>query len=144
MKPTAERIFYLLDVQNKSQQSLANYLGLSKQTISGWKNPKNVSYNNYIKEIADFFEVSTDYLLNGSEIKKEHPPVKFPEGAVDKMIEGAIDNAVAAGRKVEFISIKATAKEWFDILSKLSEENLIKLKEYADLLLLQQDQAAQK
>lgn len=131
MKPTAERIFYLLDVQNKSQQSLADYLGLSKQTISGWKNPKNVSYNNYIKEIADFFEVSTDYLLNGSEIKTKHPPVKLPEGDVDKMIEGVIE-------------IKATAKEWFDILSRLSEENLIKLKEYADLLLLQQDQAAQK
>lgn len=97
-----------------------------------------------LQRCAEILDVPVDVILNGSEHKTKHPPVKLPEGAVDKMIEGAIDNAVAAGRKFEVIAIKATAKEWFDILSRLSEENLIKLKEYADLLLLQQDQAAQK
>ena len=144
MDATIERIIFLLNSKNIEQQALADYLGIKKGNITEWKAGRTHSYTKYINKIADFFEVSTDYLLNGSEIKTKHPPVKLPEGAVDKMIEGAIDNAVAAGQKVEVIAIKATAKEWFDILSRLSEENLIKLKEYADLLLLQQDQAAQK
>lgn len=114
----------------------------SKGNLATWKKGKMSS--DQLQKCAEILGVSVDEILNGSEIKTKHPPVKLPEGAVDKMVEGVIDNAVAAGRKVEVIAIKATAKEWFDILSRLSEENLIKLKEYADLLLLQQDQAAQK
>lgn len=142
MKPTAERIFYLLKSQNKSQTELANYLGISKQTVSGWKNPKNVSYNDYIKEISEFLDVTVDCLIGDN--LKGYKAIENPQEVREKIIGGAINTALEHGQKVEVISVKATAKEWFEILSKLSDDNLIKLKEYAELLLLQQAQASQK
>ncbi len=67
MTHIATKIFELLDTQNKTQNEFAAFLGLSKQTISGWKNPKNKSYMSYIDKIALFFDVSTDYLLGRDE-----------------------------------------------------------------------------
>ena len=67
MPNTANRIFTLLESKGKSQQALADYLGKSKQTISGWKNPKNKSYMDYIAKIAEFLEVPVGALLYDDE-----------------------------------------------------------------------------
>ena len=45
------------------QKDLSDYLGLSKNTMTGWKNGNNKSYMKYLPEIAEFFGVSADYLL---------------------------------------------------------------------------------
>ena len=57
------RILMLLDEKNIQQKELSDYLGLSKCAMTGWKNGNNNSYMKHIPEIADFFGVSTDYLL---------------------------------------------------------------------------------
>lgn len=67
------------------------------------------------------------------------------ENTLDDPTKSVIEkNTAANSANLEMIAVKATAKEWFDILSRLSDENLVKLKEYAELLLLQQAQAYQK
>lgn len=134
---TKDEILALAKSRGVKLSFLNDLIGGYRGRLTDWKNGKATLSD---KEV----NIISDYLVGIEEHKTKHPPVKLPEGVVDKMIEGAIDNAVATERKVEVIAIKATAKEWFDILSRLSEENLIKLKEYAVLLLLQQDQAAQK
>ena len=48
---------------NASQQTLANYLGVSAQTISLYANGSSKPDWKTIVKIADFFHVSTDYLL---------------------------------------------------------------------------------
>ena len=57
------RILMLLDEKNIQQKELSDYLGLSKCAMTGWKNGNNNSYMKHLPEIADFFGVSTDYLL---------------------------------------------------------------------------------
>ncbi len=57
----------LLIQQGKSQRQLTESLGLNKGQYSAWKSGQTVSYRKYIKEIALFFGVSPNYLLNGEE-----------------------------------------------------------------------------
>ena len=57
------RILTLLDEKNLQQKDLSDYLGLSKNTITGWKNGNNRSYKKYLPQIAEFFGVSVDCLL---------------------------------------------------------------------------------
>lgn len=61
------KILQLLDEKHVQQKDLSNYLGLSKNTMTGWKNGNNTSYMKYLPKIAEFFDVSVDYLL-GKEI----------------------------------------------------------------------------
>lgn len=57
----------IIDLQKKSghsQKDLMDYLGLEKSSFSTWRSGKSVSYKKYIPQIAKFYNVSTDYLLN--------------------------------------------------------------------------------
>lgn len=56
-------ILSLLKVQNKKQNELAAHLGLSKNVFTNWKCGDNCSYMKYLPQIAEFFNVSVDYLL---------------------------------------------------------------------------------
>ena len=67
---TAEKILSLIQERGIEQQKLATYLGIKKQTISDWKSGKTKSYTKYIDKIAEYFNVSTDYLL-GNETEEE-------------------------------------------------------------------------
>ena len=57
------RILMLLDEKHIQQKELSSYLGLSKCAITGWKNGNNNSYMKHLPKIAEFFDVSVDYLL---------------------------------------------------------------------------------
>lgn len=49
--------------QGISQKDLAEKLGVSQQTIASWEVDRTEPSNDFLKSIADFFEVSADYLL---------------------------------------------------------------------------------
>ena len=52
---------------NISQVDLATKLGVTKQCVSNWENDNVVPSIDMLCKIADFFGVSTDYLLGRSE-----------------------------------------------------------------------------
>ena len=60
---TLNKIQTLLQQQHKTQKQLMEHLGLGKTAFTGWKNGANTSYLKHIGKIAEFFGVSTDYLL---------------------------------------------------------------------------------
>lgn len=60
-----DRITVLLD--GKDQKELTEYLGLKNVAFSEWKSGKSKSYRKYLIEIANFFNVSIDYLVYGKE-----------------------------------------------------------------------------
>lgn len=60
-----DRIILLL--QGREQRELTEYLGLKNVAFSEWKSGKSKSYRKYLIEIADFFDVSLDYLVYGKE-----------------------------------------------------------------------------
>ena len=65
----ATRIKYLRQSAGINQVQLAEKLGVSKQSISNWENDNimpSVDMLVKIAKIADFFAVTTDYLLGRS------------------------------------------------------------------------------
>ena len=66
-EPVFERIERLLSDQGKTKQSLEQLLGLSRGTYSNWKLGKSKSYLKQIDVIAEFLNVSPNYLLRGIE-----------------------------------------------------------------------------
>ena len=63
----SQRVFYLLTKQGKKQNELSEFTGISKSTISAWNTRGTNPAADTISTIADFFDVSTDYLLTGKE-----------------------------------------------------------------------------
>lgn len=76
------KINYLLEKNNLKQKDLTDYLGIEKSVFSSWKNGKSKSYSKYIAEIAQFFNVSIDYLLDNG----KSPSGEFEELQDDDLI----------------------------------------------------------
>ncbi|MBQ0097377.1 MAG: LexA family transcriptional regulator [Oscillospiraceae bacterium] len=62
-----DNIQKLLNSQGKSQSELTEYLNIKKSIYSDWKSGRLSSYNKYLPQIAEFFGVSVDYLVNGKD-----------------------------------------------------------------------------
>lgn len=61
----SERLKQLRKKNNLSQEGLAKKLGLARSTIAGYETPDKKREPDYetLKKLADFFDVSIDYLL---------------------------------------------------------------------------------
>lgn len=63
----SERIFYLLEKQNKKQADLVRVLDVRPNTVSDWKAKRRNPDVVHLEKIAEFFGVSVDYLVTGRE-----------------------------------------------------------------------------
>ena len=70
----SDRLKKLRDENNVSQFDLSNYLGISQQALSKWENEKTEPDNESLVKIANYFNVSIDYLLGNSESKQIEKP----------------------------------------------------------------------
>lgn len=72
MTEFSERLKQLRDAQGVSQQELADYLKINKQTISGYergvRRPSGEGARNLYEKIADFFNVDISYLMGLSDV----------------------------------------------------------------------------
>lgn len=59
----ASRIKYLRQTRELNQVQLSEKLGVAKQSVSNWENDNIMPSIGMLEKIADFFCVSTDYLL---------------------------------------------------------------------------------
>lgn len=71
MDTTLMRILDLLNEQGKSQKDLTSFLKISANSFTNWKSGLNTSYKKYIYAIAEYFNVSVDYLLGNSDERKK-------------------------------------------------------------------------
>lgn len=67
-----ERILECMGNKYGSGKELADYLEISGNVITNWKNGSNRSYLKHLRKIAEFYDVSEDYLL-GKTTVKQHP-----------------------------------------------------------------------
>lgn len=73
----SERLKTLRKEKKITQQKLANLLGVSSGTIAMWETNKREPDFETLNRIADYFGVSTDYLLGRT--SDEQPYVPVPE-----------------------------------------------------------------
>jgi len=94
-----------------SQAELAEKLGISQQTISKYENGTRQPDFNILKFIADFFDVSTDYLLGRSVIRKPGKSIEESHAYYNFNVEGLPDEAIKQVEDyIEFIKHKYNSK----------------------------------
>ena len=67
----ADKIIDLRKKNGWSQEELADKLGVSRQSVSKWESAQAVPDMKKVLQLAEVFNVSTDYLLMGKSIDKE-------------------------------------------------------------------------
>ncbi|MCB5084152.1 helix-turn-helix domain-containing protein [Streptococcus mutans] len=73
-----------------TQKEIAQKLNMTQPAYAQWENGKREPSAKTLEKFASFFDVSTDYLLGKTNIKKE-----IPEGEeLEKELDRAIDNSV--------------------------------------------------
>lgn len=120
----AERIKQTASEKGVSLGNMFSELGISNNTLHNMKS--SMPKTDTLAKIADYLKVSMDYLLGRESAYSDIKLENIPELA--KLAD-------------EFRNqdIRKTISEWKMVLSNMSTENLLKLKEYASLLLLQQE-----
>lgn len=63
MKDFGIRLRLLREKRNMSQVTLSTYLGMAQESLSSYERQKTSPSIDVLKDIADFFHVSADYLL---------------------------------------------------------------------------------
>ena len=76
-----EQIKRLRAARSITQVELANYLGVSKQSVSNWENNNIQPSVELLERIADFFSVSTDCVLG-----REDRPMLDVSGLTDRQV----------------------------------------------------------
>ena len=102
-----DRISKLLKEQHKKQKDLTDYLGISKNIFTNWNSGASKSFLKYIDKIAEFLNVSTDYLLGKTDIK-DAPADSTPEKNTIKI----------AGRDGSYLERQLTDDQ-LDLIKKL-------------------------
>lgn len=64
----ADRIQRLRKEKGISQEELANVLGVSRQAVSKWESEQSIPDLDKIIALSEYFAVTTDYILKGTEI----------------------------------------------------------------------------
>jgi len=62
-----ETLASLRKTKSLSQEQLAEKLNLTRQTISKWELNQSTPDIDYLVQLSDFFDVSTDYLIKGEQ-----------------------------------------------------------------------------
>ena len=68
--PIIQKIIDLLEKQGKTQKNLTDYLGITQNAFTDWKSGRIKSYRKHLSKIAEFLNVSADYLLGKGPEKK--------------------------------------------------------------------------
>lgn len=74
IKMFGERLKQLRKEKKVSQKTLADALFISQQAIAKWESDKSSPNPETVRKIAEYFNVSTDYLLEVDSENKKAPP----------------------------------------------------------------------
>ncbi|MBQ7587875.1 MAG: helix-turn-helix transcriptional regulator [Lachnospiraceae bacterium] len=70
-----ERIRNLREDMDLKQTTLANYLNISQRAYSRYENGERGIPTEVLSKLADYYNTSTDYLLNRTNMRKPYPSI---------------------------------------------------------------------
>lgn len=126
--PFAVRLRLLLAETNTTQPMIAEAIGVSRQAIGQWKDGNTLPDIVSLTKIADYFNVSADYLLGRSDVASVDPSqkiqtvcevTKLSEEAVNKLILLDEQNAKYEDTK-EVVSRFVSHRLFKDLISEIS------------------------
>lgn len=83
-----DRILQCMGTTHGAGKALADYLGVSPNVVTNWKNGSNHSYRKYANQIAQFYGVAVEYLRGESEQKENPPAVNTVEELIARECAG--------------------------------------------------------
>lgn len=94
MTTFAERIKQLRTERGLTHQQLADYIGVSKSTVSMWEIGQRSPTNKRMYELADFFHVTVDYMTGHSDNSRpfHRENVAYTEDIAEVMSELGVDS----------------------------------------------------
>lgn len=102
----------------KSPTGVALELNISRGTVSAWKNKGTTPQRDILQKIADYFDVTVDYLL-GNETSyetKKSPDIAPEDDEVARMVEELKNNP---GMRILFSKTKNASKEDLEKVIKM-------------------------
>lgn len=117
-------------LENSTQEKLAESLGVSRQAVAQWKDGNTIPDIYYLKKIAEFFNVSYEFLLDGiSAQNKENVDISKELGLSDKSIKNVkIYQEKSKDRDPEFAKLQDRArKESSIIIDKMISSDYFKV-----------------
>ena len=109
-----------------TQNKLAGILGVSRSAVSMWEIDSSEPDTDTINKLADYFQVSTDYLLGRTEITRAITPPPPPAEVTLDEIEFALSGVVREldeEDKLELLRDAQRMKELMDLRKKQGEQN---------------------
>ncbi|MDR6880388.1 helix-turn-helix transcriptional regulator [Bacillus sp. 3255] len=94
----SNRLKYLRNQKNMTQEQLGQKINVTKVSISGYENSNRTPDMETLQKIADFFEVSVDYLLGRSETTTSEGVGRAFFGGADHYTEEELEIARAAAQ----------------------------------------------
>lgn len=88
---TFDRLKSLCDEQKMSIVELEEKLGFGRNSLYGWK--KKIPNGANLEKVADYFNVSVDYLLGRTDKKRYYDLTEKDERDIEKQLEDMINNA---------------------------------------------------
>ena len=120
-----EKILVELKKQDKQQNSLAEYIGVSAASISDWAKSKDVRFQNVVKA-SEFLNVSLEYLAYGTENTRLSPMEQELINSFRKLSPNEQQRII--GRCEEMVSSKGDTKpEIIDIVARSKKGNVPKI-----------------
>lgn len=111
MDLTMQRILEEMQLQNKQQTELGEYLNVTPNVITDWKSGRLKSYKKYLHGISEFLGVSVEYLRGETDIKEK--PLSENEERLNELYEmtkGLNENEINA-LKAFCAGLKANHKQ---------------------------------
>lgn len=108
-----ERLRLLRKENNLTQEQLASYFGMKKSRISQYELDKRQADDDFKKQLADFFNVSLDYLLGRTNDKNI---IDIPQEYTDKY-------KVTSKDKKQYLEHMKKANEAFFMNDEFNEED---------------------
>lgn len=123
----AERLTELREEAGLKQAELSKKMGVARQTISNYENAERGVNIDFLAQIADFFDVSVDYLMGRTEVKKAVGDISnacittgLTEMAIEKLSKFSKSEKRLLSRLIESYPFKLAIEN----LQKYSELNI--------------------
>ncbi|MDE6781622.1 MAG: helix-turn-helix transcriptional regulator, partial [Ruminococcus sp.] len=129
----SQRVFFLLEKQGKKQNELSKFTGISTSTISAWNKRGTNPAADTISTIADFFDVSTDYLLTGKE-NQATTLTNDEQELLENYNKLSIENQKKVSERAKELATQSTHKEQ-ENRPTISKSGISKMNSYEKRLL---------
>lgn len=118
MATIGERIKDLREKKDLTQIELSKKLGISRSTIASWESNRRVPELGTAKILADFFDVSVDFLLGRVDSPTPTKPRELPQTVAPYLPEGFDELSPEARKEVmqfiEYVRVKYAKKDGDD------------------------------